>query len=106
VGEGLYQPLRIQVASLEELVFLTSTMHSSIIHVDEEERMAFSFLIPIACLYPVIYFCRLAEVPRERFAHVNRITGRVRYSNELSTEPNEVSILLVRVRAGELLAPK
>jgi len=95
-------PLKIQVSSLEELVFLTSSTHSSIIHVDEEKKIAFSFLTPIASLRPIIYFCRLEKVPREKFAHANRITGKIRFSNELSTEPNEVNILLVRVRSGEL----
>ena len=99
-------PLKIQVSSLEELVFLTSSTHSSIIHVDEEKKIAFSFLTPIASLRPIIYFCRLEEVPREKFAHANRITGKIRFSNELSTEPNEANILLVRVRSGELFAPE
>jgi len=106
MSERVSPPLKIQVSSLEELVFLTSSTHSSIIHVDEERKIAFSFLTPVASLSPVIYFCKLEKIPQEKFAHANRITGKIRFSDKLSTEPNEVNILLVRVKAGELFASK
>ena len=106
MSERVFPPLKIQVSSLEELVFLTSSTHSSIIHVDEERKIAFSFLTPVASLSPVIYFCKLEKIPQEKFAHANRITGKIRFSDKLSTEPNEVNILLVRVKAGDLFASK
>ena len=98
------ESFKIQVSSLEELAFLASALHSSVIHLDEEKKIAFSFLTPVASLSPIIYFCKLDKLPEGRFVHVNRLTGRVKFSNEISAEPNEVSILIVRVKSGDLLS--
>jgi len=96
-------PLKIQVSNLEELVFLASSTHSSVIHLDEERKIAFSFLMPFASIIPVIYFCKLDKLPEAKFAHANRITGKVRFSNELSAEPNETSILIVKIKSEDKL---
>lgn len=96
-------PLRIEVPRLEELIFIASSMHASIVNLDEEKKVAFVFLIPIASLTPIVYYCELDEAPDGRYAHFNRITGKIRFSNELSTEPNEVSILLARVKSQKLI---
>jgi len=96
-------PMKIEVADLEQLLLLASSMRSTIVHLDEEKRLAYCFLIPIASLTPVIYYCKLAKVPAERFAHINRVTGEIRFGDRPSTEPNDISILMVRVRSGELL---
>ena len=98
------EPLRIEVLGIEELIRVASTLHVSMINVDEERKIAFTFLMPIASLAPVIYFTRLDKVPREKFAHFNRITGRIRFSDEISAEPNEVSVLLIKVKTGELFS--
>ncbi len=97
-------PLKIEVSSFEELILITSSMRSPMINVDEEKKIAFSFMTMIASLTPVIYFCKLDKVPEAKFAHVNRITGKIRFSGELSTEPNEVSILLVKIKSGNLFS--
>ena len=99
-------PLKIQVSSFEELILITSSMRSPMINIDEEKKLAFSFMTIIASLAPVIYFCKLDEIPKAKFAHINRITGKIRFSDELSTEPNEVSILLVKVKSGEAFKPE
>lgn len=96
------EPLRIEVLGMDELIRVASTLHASVINVDEERRIAFTFLMPIASLTPVIYFARLDKVPKEKFAHLNRITGKVRFSDEVSAEPNEVSVLLIKVRTEGL----
>ena len=95
--------LRIEVPKLEELIFIASSIHASIVNLDEERRLAFVFLVPIASLTPIIYYCKLDKLPDGRYAHFNRITGKIRFSNELSTEPNEVSILLARVKSQKLI---
>ncbi len=95
--------IRIEVSKLEELVSIASSMHASIINLDEEKKIAFAFLVPIASLTPIIYYCRLDELPRGRYAHFNRMTGKVRFSDKISAEPNEVSILLARVRSQSFL---
>lgn len=95
--------LRIEVPKLEELIFIASSMHASIVNLDEERKIAFVFLVPIASLTPIIYYCKLDEIPDGRYAHFNRITGKIRFSDKLSTEPNEVSILLARVRSQKLI---
>ena len=61
-------PMKIEVADLEQLLLLASSMRSTIIHLDEEKKLAYCFLIPIASLTPIIYYCRLEKVPAERFA--------------------------------------
>jgi len=96
-------PIMIEVSRLEELIPIASAMHASIINIDEEKKIAFVFLTPIATLNPIIYYCRLDKPPEGKYAHFNRISGRIRFSDELSTEPNEVSILIARVKAGSLL---
>ena len=99
-------PLKIQVSSFEELILITSSMRSPMINIDEEKKLAFSFMTMIASLAPVIYFCKLDEIPKAKFAHINRITGKIRFSDELSTEPNEVSILLVKIKASNLFSER
>jgi len=96
------ESLRIEVLGMEELIRVASTLHVSVINVDEERRIAFTFLMPIASLAPIIYFTKLDKIPRERFAHLNRITGKIRFSDEVSAEPNEVSVLLIKVKAEGL----
>ncbi len=96
-------PMKIEVADLEQLLLLASSMRSTIIHLDEEKKLAYCFLIPIASLTPIIYYCRLEKVPAERFAYINRVTGEIRFGDKPSTEPNDISILLVRVKSSEML---
>ena len=96
-------PMKIEVADLEQLLLLASSMRSTIIHLDEEKKLAYCFLIPIASLTQIIYYCRLEKVPAERFAYINRVTGEIRFGDKPSTEPNDISILLVRVKSSEML---
>ena len=96
-------PMKIEVADLEQLLLLASSMRSTIIHLDEEKKLAYCFLVPIASLIPIIYYCRLEKVPAERFAYINRVTGEIRFGDKPSTEPNDISILLVRVKSSEML---
>ena len=96
-------PIKIEVADLEQLLLLTSSMRSTIIHLDEEKKLAYCFLIPIASLTPIIYYCKLDKVPAEKFAYINRVTGEIRFGDKPSTEPNDISILMVRVKSGEML---
>jgi len=95
--------MKIEVADLEQLLLLTSSMRSTIIHLDEEKKLAYCFLVPIASLTPIIYYCRLEKVPAERFAYINRVTGEIRFGDKPSTEPNDISILMVRVKPGKML---
>ncbi|MCD6236282.1 MAG: hypothetical protein J7J94_04775 [Thaumarchaeota archaeon] len=97
--------LKLEVSSIEELAFLASNLHFSILNLDEEKKIAFTFLTPAASLNPIVYFCRLKDLPKGRFVHVNRLTGKVKFSDEVSAEPNEVSILIVKVKSGNLLLP-
>ena len=96
-------PIKIEVADLEQLLLLTSSMRSTIIHLDEEKKLAYCFLIPIASLTPIIYYCKLDKVPAEKFAYINRVTGEIRFGDKPSTEPNDISILMVRTKSGEML---
>ena len=96
-------PMKIEVADLEQLLLLASSMRSTIIHLDEEKKLAYCFLIPIASLTPIIYYCRFKKAPAERFAYINRVTGEIRFGDKPSTEPNDISILMVRVKSGEML---
>lgn len=96
-------PIKIEVADLEQLLLLASSMRSTIIHLDEEKKLAYCFLIPIASLTPIIYYCKLDKVPAEKFAYINRVTGEIRFGDKPSTEPNDISILMVRTKSGEML---
>lgn len=96
-------PIRIEVEGLEQLILLSSLLHISVINVDAGKKVAFVFFAPVASLSPILYYCRLEKVPEERFAHMNRVTAEVRLSNQFSTEPNEINIPIIRVKAGELL---
>ena len=96
-------PMKIEVADLEQLLLLASSMRSTIIHLDEEKRLAYCFLVPIASLTPIIYYCRFEKAPAEKFAYINRVTGEIRFGDRPSTEPNDISILMVRVKTSEML---
>jgi len=95
--------MKIEVADLEQLLLLASSMRSTIIHLDGEKKLAYCFLVPIASLTPIIYYCKLDKVPEEKFAYINRVTGEIRFGDKPSTEPNDISILMVRVRSGGML---
>ncbi|MCS7132583.1 MAG: hypothetical protein N3F65_03140 [Nitrososphaeria archaeon] len=103
MGKRETAPLKIQVSSFEELILMTSFTRFPVLNIDEEEGVAFSFIM-VPSLTPIIYFCKLDKVPDAKFVHINKITGRIRFGNELSTEPNEDSILLVRTRFSGLLS--
>lgn len=96
-------PIKIEVADLEQLLLLASSMRSTIIHLDEEKKLAYCFLIPIASLTPIIYYCKLDKIPAEKFAYINRVTGEIKFGDKPSTEPNDISILMVRTKSGEML---
>lgn len=94
--------IKIEVADLEELLLLASSMRSTI-HLDEEKKLAYCFLVPLASLTPIIYYCKLDKIPEKRFAYINRVTGKIRFGDKPSTEPNEISILIVRAKSEGIL---
>ena len=100
---GAASLMKIEVADFEQLLLLASSMRSATIHLDMEKKLAYCFLVPIASLTPIIYYCKLEKVPAERFAYINRVTGEIRFGDKPSTEPNDISILMVRVKSGGLL---
>ena len=94
--------VRMEVENLEELVLLVSSTPAPIINLDSEKKIAFAFLSPLAALTPIIYYCRLSEIPSARFAHFNRVNAKIRFSDEFSAEPHETNIPIIRVKAAEL----
>lgn len=95
--------IRIEVEDLEQLILLSSILHISVINIDSAKKTAFIFFNPLASLRPIIYYCKVEKIPGEKLAHINRVTGKIRFSSEFSTEPNEINIPLIRVKSGELL---
>jgi len=78
-------------------------MPISLINVDVEKKLAFVFLQPLASTLPVIYYCRLEKPPQNKFVYLNRVTGKIRFGDEFSTEPNDITIPIIRVKSGNLI---
>ena len=97
------KPLRIEVEDFEQLVLLSSSLHLSIINIDPQKKLAFLFYAPIATLRPILYYCKLEEIPKERYVHLDKVSSRLRFGDQISAEPNEVSIPLIKVKSGELI---
>lgn len=95
--------VKIEVEDFEQLVLLSSVMPVSLINIDSERKVAFVFLQPLASTVPVIYYSRLEKVPQNKFVYLNRVTGKIRYGDEFSTEPNDITIPLVKVKSGNLI---
>lgn len=94
--------VKIETGSFEELVLVSSVMPIPLINLDIEKKTAFIFLQPLASTIPVIYYYRLEEIPKNKFVHLNRFTGRIRFGDELSTEPNDVTIPLIKIKETNL----
>ncbi|MCS7125465.1 MAG: hypothetical protein NZ929_00920 [Aigarchaeota archaeon] len=95
--------VKIEVESLEQLVLLSSVMPISLINVDVEKKMAFVFLQPLASTLPIIYFCKLDSIPNTRFIYLNRVTGKIRFGDEFSTEPNDITIPLIKIKSSNIM---
>ncbi|MEN2974711.1 MAG: hypothetical protein ABDH32_03925 [Candidatus Caldarchaeales archaeon] len=95
--------VKIEAESLEQLVLLSSAMPVSLINIDLEKKIAFVFLQPLASTSPVIYYCRLDNIPQTRFIYLNRVTGKIRFGNEFSTEPNDITIPLVKIKSSNIM---
>ncbi len=98
-----WEPLRIEVEDFEQLVLLSSSLHLSIINIDPRRKIAFLFYAPIATLRPILYYCKLEEVPKERYVHLDKVSSRLRFGDQISAEPNEVSIPLIKVKSEGLI---
>lgn len=95
--------VKIEVEDFEQLVLLSSVMPVSLINIDTEKKIAFVFLQPLASTLPVIYFSRLDKIPQNKFVYINRVTGKIRYGDEFSIEPNDITIPLVKVKSRDLI---
>lgn len=94
--------VKIEAESFEQLVILSSVMPVSMINVDHEKKVAFVFLQPLVSSTPVIYYCRVENPPSSRFVYLNRVTGRIRFGEEFSTEPNDVNIPIIRIKNSNI----
>lgn len=95
--------VKIEVEGFEQLILLSSIMPISLVNIDTEKKLAFVFLQPLASTLPVIYYCRLDKLPQNKFVYLNRVTGKIRFGDEFSIEPNDITIPLVRVKSGNLI---
>lgn len=92
--------VKIEVEEFEQLVLLSSVMPVSLINIDVEKKIAFVFLQPLASTFPIIYYSRLEKIPPNKFIYLNRVTGKIRYGDIFSTEPNDITIPFVKVKTG------
>ncbi|MCL7397281.1 MAG: hypothetical protein LZ168_03235 [Thaumarchaeota archaeon] len=95
--------IKIETEDFEQLILLSSIMPVSLINIDVEKKIAFVFLQPLASTLPIVYYSRLEKIPQNRFVYLNRVTGKVRFGDEFSTEPNDITIPLVKVKSGNLI---
>lgn len=94
---------KVEVEDFNQLVLLSSIMPISVVNIDVENKLAFVFLQPLASTLPVIYYCRLEKMPQNKFVYLNRVTGKIKFGDEFSTEPNDITIPLIRVKSGKLI---
>jgi len=95
--------IKIETESFEQLILLASVMPISLINIDAEKKIAFIFLQPLASTLPIVYYCSLERIPQTKFVYLNRVTGKIRFGDEFSTEPNDITIPIVRVKSGNLI---
>lgn len=96
--------ISLQLASLEDLVILASSMPIPIINVHSKgsSSQAFIFFEASPSTTPIVYYCELAKSLTNKFTHVERVTGKISYGDEVSVEPNIISIPIVQVQSHNL----
>ncbi|MCS7145127.1 MAG: hypothetical protein RMJ28_06480 [Nitrososphaerota archaeon] len=96
-GEARPTVVKMLLESLTDIVLLASSLPIPVLNYSEAEKTYFLVTSGLAGSL-IVYFVRGAEPPKGRYIHVDKISGRHSFGNELSLEPNHVSVLILRVK--------
>lgn len=96
-GEAPPTVIKILLESLTDLALLASSLPIPVLNYSEPDRAYFLVASgPLGGL--IIYYVRSPDPPGGRYIHVDKISGRHLFGNQLSLEPNHVSVLVLRVK--------
>jgi len=98
---GQFSLLKFELPSFEELALLASMLPVPLINYSETDNVAFVILVGPG-RSAIIYYAKLEKKIKERFIHVDKITGRVSYGDRVSLEPNQASIPLFTIKKHNL----
>ncbi|MCS7117223.1 MAG: hypothetical protein NZ957_00330 [Thaumarchaeota archaeon] len=100
-GERGTRVAAVELDSLEDLLRLASLLPVPFVNYSVEEGVVF---LPLGGIgrAGTIYYARLGEALKSRFAHVNRLKGEVTFGDEASLEPNVVNVEIIRVRSHNI----
>lgn len=92
------QFVRIEMLAFEDLAILASMLPIPHINYNVQENVLYVMLAGPSGT-GVIYYYKHEGPLKERFIHVDRMTGRVTLGDRASMEPTQTSVVVLRVRS-------
>ncbi|MEM2083178.1 MAG: hypothetical protein QW303_02845 [Nitrososphaerota archaeon] len=95
----------IEIKSFDEIVVLASSLPISFINIfkkEENENIAFVFFEIVPSNIPVIFYTKIAEPIKNKFVYFNRTTGKISFGDNISLDPNTLSIPIINVISHNL----
>lgn len=100
-SEGRVEIIKVELERIEDLALLASSLPVPVINYSAEEDVAF-LLFMGAGGRALLYFSRLGGQQPSRFVHVDKVSARVSFGDQVSFEPNHVSLPVLRVKSHDL----
>ncbi len=96
----------IEVKSFDEIVFLASSLPIPFINIfskkEKSENIAFVFFEIVPSNIPVIFYTKIDESIKNKFIYFNRTTGKISFGDNISLDPNTLSIPIINVISHNL----
>ena len=94
----------IQLKDLRDLVMLVSAAHTSLLHHFPLKNGHLYFIVGGTLTETFIYFVKLKQGIEGRFVIYNALSGEIRFSPTVRTDPNVSSIPIVDIMSQDLLS--
>ncbi|MEM0482373.1 MAG: hypothetical protein QXM16_05760 [Nitrososphaerota archaeon] len=89
--------VKILLESLTDIVLLASSLPLSLLNYSEPDRAYFIVTGGVLGGF-IVYYVKNAVPPGGRYVHVDRVSGKYSFGDNVSLEPNHVSVLVLRVK--------
>jgi len=94
----------IQLKDLRDLVMLVSTAHTGMLHHFPLAEGHLYFIVGGTLTETFIYFVKLKQGIDGRFVIYNGLSGEIRFSQTVRTDPNVSSIPIIDIVSQDLLS--
>jgi len=95
----------IEIKSFDEIVILASSLPIPFINIlkkGESENIAFVFFEIVPSSIPVIFYTKIKESIKNKFVYFNRTTGKIGFGDNISLDPNTLSVPIINVISHNL----